>query len=300
MARPTGNRGIARYTLYGEEISANDPEFVHIEPIVDRSRLHDWRIRPHSHQRMFQLVFIATGVAEVSVDDSSRCVTGPCAVTLPASVVHAFRFEPEIRGYVVTVAELLLTDARYRRSRALLEPLFRQAQVTRFFTDDPESAFVERSLAQMLYEYQRQRPGRDAMFEWLLRIVLTAIRRRMGTQTGVEEDRQGDPGTRFARFRQLVDEHYRNHWSVEQYADALAISQGRLNRLCQLQERKSAGEIVQDRMVLEAQRHLIYSTASVALIAYDLGFNDPAYFSRFFKRRTGVTPGAFRRRRERR
>ena len=74
----------------------------------------------------------------------------------------------------------------------------------------------------------------------------------------------------------------------------LALSQARLNRLCKSFAGKGAGELIQDRLALEAQRHLIYTSASASMIAYELGFQDPAYFSRFFKRRTGMAPRRFR------
>jgi AraC family transcriptional activator of pobA len=58
---------------------------------------------------------------------------------------------------------------------------------------------------------------------------------------------------------------------------------------------KSAFEIGQDRLMLEACRKLTYAPSSIATIAYELGFQDPAYFSRLFRKRLGVTPGEFRR-----
>jgi AraC family transcriptional activator of pobA len=71
----------------------------------------------------------------------------------------------------------------------------------------------------------------------------------------------------------------------------------RLNRLCLKLAGKSAFDIVHDRLMLEACRKLTYAPSSVASIAYELGFQDPAYFSRAFKRHTGLTPKAFRERR---
>jgi AraC family transcriptional activator of pobA len=121
---------------------------------------------------------------------------------------------------------------------------------------------------------------------------MTAVR-ALESQTpgsaGIDRQRE-----RFTRLRQLIEDHYREHWPVGAYADALAISQARLNRMCKSFAGKSAGELVQDRLALEAQRHLIYTSASTAMIAYELGFQDPAYFSRFFKRRVGMAPGRFR------
>ena len=85
---------------------------------------------------------------------------------------------------------------------------------------------------------------------------------------------------------------------MEAYARALAISAQRLNRICRDFSGKTAIELAHERVMLEAQRHLVYSAAPVEAIAYDLGFKDPGYFCRFFKRRSGLSPGGYRRARE--
>ncbi|CAN7240298.1 helix-turn-helix domain-containing protein [Pseudoduganella sp. LjRoot289] len=81
---------------------------------------------------------------------------------------------------------------------------------------------------------------------------------------------------------------------MARYADALRITHPRLNRLCLKLSGQSAFELTQDRLMLEACPKLIYLPASIASIAYELGFQDPAYFSRLFKKRVGVTPKVFR------
>ena len=98
----------------------------------------------------------------------------------------------------------------------------------------------------------------------------------------------------FSRFRAEVEQHYKDQWQVADYAGALRATPTRLNRLCVKLAGKSAFDIAQDRLVLEACRKLTYVPASIASIAYELGFQDPAYFSRLFKKRVGVTPKTFR------
>ena len=72
------------------------------------------------------------------------------------------------------------------------------------------------------------------------------------------------------------------------------MSQARLNRLCMAFSGKTALELVHARVALEAQRLLTYTSATASMVAYELGFQDPAYFSRFFSRQTGKAPGAWR------
>jgi AraC family transcriptional activator of pobA len=92
-----------------------------------------------------------------------------------------------------------------------------------------------------------------------------------------------------------VEQHYLQHWSVADYAAALNVTPSKLNRLSKALAGRSAFEITQERLLLEARRRLVYIAAPVQLLAYELGFEDPAYFNRFFKKRTGMTPARFRR-----
>ena len=96
------------------------------------------------------------------------------------------------------------------------------------------------------------------------------------------------------RFRALVDSGFRRRQPVHVYAQALGISLGQLTRLCHELLGLSTQEVVNARVVHEAQRELIYSSLSVKQIAAVLGFEDEAYFGRFFKKHTGHRPTEFR------
>ena len=98
----------------------------------------------------------------------------------------------------------------------------------------------------------------------------------------------------FSDFRELIEQHYLEHWPLAKYAQALNLSVERLNRLCRQHAGESAFELIQDRLIHEACRRLIYIVVPVTQLAYELGFADPGYFCRFFKRRTGCTPNEYR------
>ena len=112
------------------------------------------------------------------------------------------------------------------------------------------------------------------------------------------EEQQGEHGHRhqalFTRFLVLLEQHFLEHWPIERYASQLGLSTQRLNRLTRAESGRSALELIHDRLTREACRRLTYIAAPVASLAIDLGFEDPAYFSRFFKRRTGLSPARWR------
>ena len=86
------------YSLYGEQGRAADIEWLHCESIAERSRLHDWEIRPHRHELLYQILFIRTGRAELMLEAKSASVRGPCVVMVPALAVHGFHFSSDVDG----------------------------------------------------------------------------------------------------------------------------------------------------------------------------------------------------------
>lgn len=291
------NHSISHYALYGELFSAHDPEFVHIEDISARSLLYEWRIRPHVHNGMFQLVILRTGNVSVWLDETVSEMRAPCAVVVPSGVVHGFEFEPDTAGQVVTVADALVVAMHDRSIRKQFKNLQMTPMVVDFSRDPEQFDRIEATLTHMEKEFQWPQPGRAAMLEWLFRVLMLIIRRQVDIQE-VQAEASGSRFDTFTRFRQLVEDHYQEHWSIAAYAAELAVTQQTLNRICRAFVGKAALDIVQERMLLAARRHLIYTDASVEAIAYGLGFQDPAYFSRFFKRLSGYAPGQFRQARE--
>jgi AraC-like DNA-binding protein len=78
------------------------------------------------------------------------------------------------------------------------------------------------------------------------------------------------------------------------YAAKMNITPNYLNALCRKKSGKSAGELIRQRILLEAKRLLAHSTMSISEIAFQLGFEDNSYFGRYFRRYTRLTPGEFR------
>jgi AraC-like DNA-binding protein len=96
------------------------------------------------------------------------------------------------------------------------------------------------------------------------------------------------------RFKQLVEQHYQTWHSSTAYAQALYISADHLNRSIKTLVGKTAKAYIQERLTIAAKRLLYFSELTTKEIGYELGFSEPANFSAFFKRNTGVSPSQFR------
>jgi AraC family transcriptional activator of pobA len=96
------------------------------------------------------------------------------------------------------------------------------------------------------------------------------------------------------RYREMVESEAPQQHHVSHYARQLALTPGHLNALCRRHLGRTAKAIIEDRLSVEARRSLLYSNHSIEQIGYDLGFKDPSYFARFFRRTSGKTPSVFR------
>jgi AraC family transcriptional activator of pobA len=96
-------------------------------------------------------------------------------------------------------------------------------------------------------------------------------------------------------FLQMVELHYRDGWPVARYADTLGVTSDKLHAHCQREKNCGPRAIIHERLVREACTRLQQLDLPVEQIGYGLGFRDPAYFNRFFRKYRGASPGNYRR-----
>ena len=284
---------IPRFTLYGEVTPIDPAEFLHIELIETRSRLYNWHIDSHTHSGLFQVLFLLGGQVRAQIDSATWDCVRPTAITIHPSVVHGFEFSEEAHGFVLTIDQSVLFGAQAGMHDDIFSVLFLEPLAIDLAGAPEVQLRIESLLGHLMTEFSSPLNGHSLMLDWLARGVLLLLLRqhtdcRSANLTGRASFEI------FSRFRALVEGHYREQWSVAQYASQLHIAEIRLNRLCLKLGGKSAFDMTQHRLMLEARRKLTYVPASISSIAYELGFQDPAYFSRAFKRDTGMTPKQFR------
>ncbi len=127
-----------------------------------------------------------------------------------------------------------------------------------------------------------------------LNIILHDIQRLhypLGTQKTKSLKHQ-----KLLQFEQLIDQHYTKESLPSFYAQLLHISANYLNKICREENGSTAGEMIRDRISVEAQRLLHYTSCSVNEIANQLGFENGSYFVTFFRKKVGLTPEQFRKR----
>src|SRR5690606_33464917 len=110
----TAHRRIPSFYLYGEVPRVNSGRLLHIETIASRSAGYQWRIDPHVHRSLHQMLFAAGGRGVAFAEDTIVRYRSPALVIVPAGAVHGFEFEPGADGFVVSIGEDLLAEAARR------------------------------------------------------------------------------------------------------------------------------------------------------------------------------------------
>lgn len=278
---------VPKFFLYGEAPRAVGDRFLHYEALDDRTRPNNWNIRPHAHVNLNHVFHITEGGGQMQADGVATAFEAPCLLLIPAGVVHGFTYETETSGSVLTISEVYLQELMRR------EADFRRLFATPMVVPGAGEVIGD-GVARLSRELAWTAPGHAAAVEALLLTLLVEILRlshAAGADTAVSP---GAHGALVARFRELVEARYRTDTRVEAYAEALAVNPKRLRAACLRAAGAAPLRIIQDRLLLEAKRLMLYSNMTVAETGYYLGFSDPAYFSRFFTRGCGVAPRAFR------
>lgn len=292
MSAPHPPAALPAYALYGEGTRAPAFDALHCESIAARSRLHAWEIRPHRHENLVQLLWVQRGGAEATLDGRVVALAGPALVTVPPLAAHGFRFAPEVEGLVFTLQERHLQGllAGAPELAAALHML-RGWALRR--TDAAARALAAAALA-LRDEMQGSDRFRAAALDAALLRLLVAVGRTLPAASAAAGALPERALAHVQRFRALVEAQYRTQPTLAALAAPLGITPTQLNRVCRQVLGHSALGVLHARLVLEAQRELAYTGMSVKEIALDLGFSDAAYFTRFFQRRAGVTPTAWR------
>lgn len=282
------------YELYGELGRDAALDGLHLESIADRSRLHNWEIRPHRHSALLQLLLIERGRARVDIDGRVLALRGPAAVWVPPFVVHGFEFAPETQGRVVTLDQARLREL-LGRAGGLWEELGHARALALQRASQPWRAL--QAVAEGLQtEYADMHPWRGQGLDGGLLMLASAVARlpRLAQAQAPAAAGEGRSMVHLARFREQVERHFRSHPTLAALADPLGITPTQLNRLCRRHLHCSALDVLHQRLLLEAKRELGYTTLQVRQISDGLGFSDPTYFTRFFRRLTGHSPKTWR------
>jgi len=275
------------FKLYGETGAWPTPDLIHCESIPERSKLHGWEIKPHRHSDLVQLLYVQAGQATLKVEDEIHYIDSPSLQVVPALSVHTFKFSEDIQGHVLSLAQPLAEQL----GASLNSPVLTVAACYPIGSAHP---YLDTLFSAITREYSEHQPGRDPMLQSLITVLSIWLSRRSLERTPPDALPLERGREHLQMFTRTLELRFREHLPIEHYAATLGISTAHLNALCRRLCGQSALQMINQRLLLEAKRDLVYTAMTINQVSDSLGFSEPAYFSRFFKRGTGQSPKQFR------
>ncbi len=277
---------------YEKPISVESPPFFQVESVsMDTSCVIN-----RSHQaEHYKIFYIEKGDGDYQIDFQKFSIHGAGIFFLSPGQTLTIDAEKFKFGYRISFNRDFYCVQMHGKEIACNGVLFNNVHRAAFLQlEHADKETFCRQVQSMIDELKNPGPAHQEMLETYLRLFLIEslrIQSKQNIPAAVEEDSKS---ATVSEFITLVDTHFREIHAVSGYAEKLFITPKSLSKRLKAHNYKTPTEVIRDRIVLEAKRDLLYSDKSVQEIAYDLGFEDPAYFGRVFKKAAGVSPQGFK------
>lgn len=254
--------------------------------------------KSHIHS-FYQIIWFKRGKGKHFVDFKSYDVFDNAIFFIAQNQVHYFDEHTDYEGVLIHFNEAFLVNNENEMEFFLKCNLFNNPY-------QQPSCCVGTDIEGILEEYISQikrELGNDAEFgkEPLLRNCLKSFliqvqRRKNEFEKSLNHlpELLDEKRVQLVKFVNLINENYNKGFTVAEYAEMLFMSSRSLSELTGQLLNKTPSQMIQERIILEAQRLLLYSNLNVNQIGYRLGFDDPSYFVKYFKKHTDTSPSAFR------
>lgn len=275
------------------ELKPERPTSFHIRPL--RRMVDPVALKEGPHRHNFQeLLWVKGGSGRHKIDNTILEIQPRTFYLIAQGQVHYFTQGIELEGYLIRFTDDFLLDNTNQSDWNYRVTLFSHFAIHQSLTIEREEIVLfEQVMERMWQEHQSKAFGRTQLLGHLLHILLIQLER-----TRRKTLQQQKPLTEHAHIYQafvsLLEQDYKQQHQVSHYANALHVTPRQLSHIVRPFSGKTAKQLIQERLILEAKRYLQYTNASVKEIAYTLGYNDPSYFSKVFKQIAGVAPHAYK------
>lgn len=278
-------------------LSAGVTQAVRAEAFVAALTQRTWAIRQQKDERRGHLLLLQSDRATISWQGTSVPLQAPALLWLPANIDATVAVSAGADGFLLSVHDDFLIKIVANSPEAL--ELRRTTDRVSLISSEilaPHLVSVVESCRAVVSELRAPGFGGATLVSSHLLLLCLQVW-RLGTSHEERREgiaRSGGPAL-IGNFLQMVELHYRDGWPVARYAAALGVTSDKLHTHCQREKNCGPRALIHERLVREACTRLEQLDLPVEQIGYGLGFRDPAYFNRFFRKYRGASPGLYRR-----
>ncbi|MDJ1469267.1 helix-turn-helix domain-containing protein [Xanthocytophaga flava] len=291
-----------------EETTINEYHLNRHQPDKPQFAIHDLHeylkkhqsntTRPHIHS-YYQIIWFKSGAGKHFVDFKEYEVLNNTLFFIAKNQVHYFDPNTHYKGFLLHFNETFLVQKDNETDFFLKYTIFNSPyQQSSCCMDKDMDSILEEYIRQIIRELKGEEAfGREELVRASLKSFLIQVQRRkneLEQADNIDSFTLNEKRVQLIKFVNLVDQHYTKGFSVAEYADLLFISSRTLSDITKQVLNKTPSQMIQERIILEAQRLLLHSNMNVNQIGYRLGFDDPSYFVKYFKKHTQLSPSEFR------
>lgn len=265
--------------------------------LFQESEVDDCQAHVHS---FYEILWFQEGQGRHTVDFAHYDVRPGTIFFLSPGQIHHFDCCDNYRGYAIRMCSDLMKDNAVADSG--IGGLFLKYNAFHTYDSTPCYHIDEATARQLLplvkemeeESYRQEEFGNIDILKSLLCIFLAKVE-RYGTHERMQRlDTRRPSNLLYVQFRRMVEQEYARKHTVQEYADSLHVAIRTLHKSVNECTGKTPLSVINDRIILEAKRMVRYTDMMIKEISAELGFEDPSYFVKLFKRQTGYLPSDFR------
>ena len=276
--------------LYGDLNANYGVDYIFSELIKTRSQTFGWVVRPHIHNRLFQIFCVEFGEVTFQGNNYEKKLKGPFLIIVPPMAIHGLIYSPDVKGRILTISDSYVETVLPSNT-----PTFATLNKPEFIYEFEEIYSFEKImelLIQIDLEIFSDGIEQHTMVQALI-CQLFIMLLRMVKAEGIIDKQDSSYLRHFNQFQKIIKSSGKMK-SIADIAGKLQISSIHLNRICKTITKKSALQIVHEHAIGEAEKYLKHTSLTIAEIAYLLNFEYPNYFSKLFKKYHQITPLQYR------
>jgi len=256
------------------------------------SENHSKITKPHKHNS-FLIILFTKGSGRHEIDFNSYAIKPGSIFLLAPGQTHHWELSEDIDGYIFSHTANFY-DLHYSHNRIHQFPFFYSIQNTPCLTlEKKEREEMELLFKKLFNEYLAKKALQQQLILSYIDIIYIELSRLYLAENAQKIIKANSYSEKFQQFEILIEKNYIQEKSPSKYAGWMNISPKHLNRITKNVIDKTASEVITDRIILEAKRRVLHTKNNFSEIASSLGYEDYAYFSKLFKKTSGLTPTGF-------
>jgi AraC family transcriptional regulator, transcriptional activator of pobA len=254
----------------------------------------EWTLDADRNRSPTHAILLKAGQGHLVLAHDRLDFAAPALLWLPPRTAERLHVKAGGAGFLLAISDEILANTTGSGAESIALAAVADRMLVAPIESESTRRDLDHSFTAIEREISRIEHGSSTVVAAHIVLIMVGLWRTSGIEEVASRSR-GASSSVLQRFRYLVELHFRDHWPIQKYADALAVSPDRLHSMCVRELKRPPIKLIHERVVREAMLLLEKSMLTIEQISNHLKFKEPAHFNRFFKTNTGVPPGSFRR-----